>query len=312
MPEPIKWRSKVILFKTEVTYGTDPTPSGAANAILATNVTLQPMEGEDVSRNLERPFLGNQGTLAAGLRVVLSFSTELAGSGAAGTAPLWGPLARACGLAEVIDAGVSVTYSPITDGHEAVTGWIYIGNTRHKLTGGRGTGVLTVNAQGIPMIAWTLTGLWNAPGESAQATPDLTDWLAPVIATNANTPVFTVGAVSLVMRSFQLDLGNQVEPRLLIGREDIRIVDRAEQITTQVEAVPLTTLDPFALAQAKTPVAVALTHGTAAGSITAISAPICEVARPSGYQNEQGVAEWQLSLSPLPDEGNDQFSITLT
>ncbi|MBI1201493.1 MAG: hypothetical protein GC182_03175 [Rhodopseudomonas sp.] len=312
MPEAIKWKSKVLLVKIESAYGTDPTPTGAADAILATNVTLQPMEGEDVSRELERPYLGGQEMIPAGLRSVLTFSTELAGSGTAGEAPGWGVLARACALAETIEDAVSVTYSPISLAMESAAVYFWIGATKHVLLGARGTAEITLDAQGIPRIAWTITGLWTLPAESAAATPDLTSFLEPLIATKANTPAFTVNAVSLVLRSYKLTLGNDVQPRLLVGREEIIIPDRAEQLVCNVEAVPLTTLNPFALAQARTRVAVSIVHGTAAGNIVTIAAPTCQVKRMTGYEQNQNILEWPLPLAPLPDEGNDQFSIVLT
>ncbi|ODR93525.1 hypothetical protein AUC70_11715 [Methyloceanibacter stevinii] len=311
MAEPIKWRKKVILAKMEGTYGTDPTPAGA-NAMLMTDVSLSPMEGEDVSRELERPYLGAQSQFKVGLRAVFNGSTELVGSGAAGTAPAWGVLARACGLAEVVTPDTSVVYSPVTDDHESVTLYVWIDETLHKIVGCRGTAQMSVNAQGVPVIRWSLTGLFANPTELAQAVPDFTAWQAPKVATTANTPVFTLGGQAFVMRSFELDLGNDVQPRLLIGREEIRIVDRAEQITATVEALPLTTFDPFALAVAQTPQALALTHGTVAGRIVALAAPACELARLTGYENQQDTLEWPLRLTPLPVDGNDQFTLTLT
>ena len=78
---PIKWKSKILLAKIETAYATDPTPTGAANAILATNVTFQPMEGQDVSRELELPWLAAQATIPAGLHSRISFRVEMVPSG---------------------------------------------------------------------------------------------------------------------------------------------------------------------------------------------------------------------------------------
>jgi hypothetical protein len=313
MPEPIRYRLMVLLAKIETEYATDPTPTGAANGILAKNVEISPMEGEDVSRELIQAFLGAQATVPTGLRMVLSFDTELAGSGAAGTAPKWGPLARGAGMAETIVADTSVAYTPVSEEMESLTLWFWIGSTKHVLTGARGGGEVTVNAQGIPFIRWTFTGLWNAPGEATRATPTLTGFQKPLVASKTNTPTFTVNSVPLVLRSYSLKFGNQVEPRLLIGRESVEIVDRAEAIDVVVEAVPLTTLDPFTLANAQTLVPVALVHGTVAGNIISLTAATCQVKRPTGYQNNQGTLEWPLALAPLPTStGNDQYAITLT
>ena len=119
--------------RSKVAYGTDPTPTGAANAMLMTNVEFSPMEGEDVSRDLEFPYLAAQAQIPVGLRVRLRGRVELAPSGAAGTAPAWGPLLSACGVAETIVAGTSVTYDPITDDMELVTIYFWLGGTRHKI-----------------------------------------------------------------------------------------------------------------------------------------------------------------------------------
>lgn len=313
MANPIYWRLQLMLAKLEATYGVDPTLTGALNTILATDVTLRPMEGEDVPRNLIRAFLGGQATIPAGLRVVIEFSTELAGSGDAGVAPAWGLLLRGSAMAEVIVADTTVTYTPISEGMESVYFKFWVGSTLHAIKGARGTGVFTVNAQGIPSIRWTFTGLWVAPAEVARPSGVTTGFKKPKIASTANTPVFTVNAVPLVGRSFGLNFGNQVEARLLLGRDQIVIPDRAESLDLVCEATPVTTFDPYALANDQTQVPVVITHGTVPGNIITLNAPTCQVKRPTGYQQNQSIAEWPLNLSPLPtDAGNDQFSIVLT
>lgn len=317
MPEPIKWKSKITLVEPEVTYGVDPTPQ-AINAVLLTDVTLQPMEGEDVSRNLELPYLGAQEMLSAGLRSVLSGTFELVGSGETGVAPGWSPLIRALGVAEVVtpddDPGDgTVEYTSITDAHESVCIHFYIGPSRFILKGARGTGVLTVTAQGIPAIKGTWTGLWTLPGDSAAPTVDLSNFVEPQIASKANTPVFTIDGISFVMRSFELDLACDVQPRMLVGREAIVIVEKTEALKITVEAVPLTTYSPFAKASAtpKPRMPIELTHGTVAGRIVDIEVPTAIQNRVTGFENQQGILEWPLSFTPLPDQGDDQWKITL-
>jgi len=312
MPNPIKWKSKIILAKPEVTYGTDPVPTAAANAILMTDVELRPMEGQDVSRNLERPYLGAQEEIPVGLYSVLTGSVELVGSGAVATAPGWGPLLRACGAAEVVTALTNVVYSPVTDNHESIAIYFWMGPTRHVLKGARGTAQITVNAQGIPVARFTLTGQFATPGDVARVTPDLTSFQRPQVATMANTPTFTIGGTAMVLSQFSFDLGNDIQQRLLIGREEILIVDRKESISARVEALPLATYNPFAIAQAGTSQGLSLVHGTVAGKIATISAPTCALKRLTGYEQSQDIAEWPLMLTPKPTAGNDQWSITLT
>jgi hypothetical protein len=311
---PLKWKSKVLLAKVETAYGTDPTPTGELNAILATEVRLTPMEGQDVSRDLELPYLGAQRTIPTELHQKLSFRVELTPSGTAGTAPPWGVLLRGCACAEVIEADTSVAYNPVSDGHESLTLYLWIDSTLYKMTGTRGTVVMRVNAQGIVYLEFDFTGLFTLPSETPQVTPALTAQIArkPKVATTANTPVFTINGTSMVMRSFSLNFGNQVDTRFLIGSESVVITDKMETIETTVEALPLTTLNPFSLAFEQTTGAVALTHGTGAGLIAALAIPAAQMQRPQSLENQQNIKEWPLRMVPLPTSGNDQWTLTLT
>jgi hypothetical protein len=313
MAEPIKWKSKIILVKPEAAYGADPLPTGAVNAMLLTDVQIQPMEGEDVSRNLELPYLGAQEEVGTAFRAVLTGSFEMVGSGTAGEAPAWGPMLRACGVAQVVTPGESTEYTPVSDDHESVGIHFYIGPTRHVILGARGTGVMTVNAQGIPVCRATLTGLFVTPADQARPVVDLSAFEAPQIASKANTPEFTIGGIPFVMRSFELNLGCDVQPRLLVGVERILIVDKAELISTTVEAVPMATYNPYQAAQSPAPrQLIRLRHGTIAGRRWTLEAAQAVQRRPSGLENQQNITEWPLTFTPLPTSaGDDQWKLTL-
>ena len=309
---PIRWDSKILLAKIEASYGTDPTPTGAANAMLVTNVEFKPMEGQDISRELDLPWLAAQATIPAGLHSQISFRVELVGSGTPGTAPAWGPLLRACAVAQTVSAGVSVIYNPVSEGHESVTLHFWVGGTRYVMIGARGTGLMRFNAQGIPYVEMTLWGLFSMPSEQARPTPTLTAFQKPVLVTKANTPTFTIGGTALVMRNFSLDLGNRLMQRLLVGAEYIWIENRAEKIAATVEAVPLSTYDPYAVAASQGTQAVSLVHGTVAGKIATLGISTAQMQRPSGLVDAQSVTEWPLGMIPLPVAGNDQWTLTLT
>ncbi|WP_417725807.1 phage tail tube protein [Salipiger sp.] len=308
----LNWKQKVLLVKTEATYGTDAAPSGAANAILAQDVQLKPMEGTDVSRDLERPYFGADATIPTELMSEITFDVELAPSGVAGTPPAWGSLLRACGLAETINAGTSVIYNPITQAPESATAHLHIDATRYVILGARGNVRLDLQAQAVPKLRFTFKGLFVKPTDAAYPTADLTPWTVPQVVTMGNTPVFQIDGVDLVMRSFQMDLGNQIEGRFLVGREEVKLGDRQESIETTVEAVQLATFDPFQRALDQSATALQLTHGTGAGKIATLDVPAAQMQRPQGLSTAQNVKEWPLRLVPLPQAGNDQFTLTLT
>lgn len=308
------WKSKVLLAKAESSYGVDAVPTGAANAILFTadDFAISPMEGQDIDRNLEMPWFGASEMIPVGLHQKITFSVGLTGSGAAGTAPAFGVLLRGCAMAATVTTGVSVAYSPITSGIESLSFYVWIDGTRYVLRGSQGTFELGLDANALPVLKFTFWGLFQAATDVAQPTPALASQIAvkPRPGSSANTPTFTVGGVSLALRSFSLDAGVAVEPRILIRRESIMVTDRAERINATVEATDLATLNPYQLALNATPVAVSLTHGTTAGNIVQLAAPACQLMRQTGLGQSQNIVEWPLSLVPIPQSGNDQFTLT--
>jgi hypothetical protein len=312
MPAAKKWRKKIFLFKIETTYGVDAAPTPAANAVLATEVKFQPMEGTDVNRDLDLPYLGGQGTIPNELHAKFSFKVELAPSGSVGVAPAWGPLLRACACAQTINAGVSVVYNPITDNHESGTLKLYIDGILFQSTGIRGTAKFMFNAQGIPYLEFEFTGLFVQPADDTTTAPTLTPFQKPRVVSTTWTPTFTINGVAMVMRTFSLDLKNKVEPRFLVGKEEILITQREDMIAAQVETQPLSDFNPFALAAAQTAVPVTLVHGVGAGNIATLTAPAAQMQRPQGMETAQDIMETPLSLMALPVAGNDQWTLTLT
>ncbi len=309
---PLYWKKKTLLAKIETTYGTDSVPTAAANAILASNVTLAPMEGEDVSRNLERPYFGGSPVIPVGLHVTLTFDVELQGSGALGTAPGWGPLLRACRVAQTISAGAKVEYTPVTDAIESVSIYMAIDTNRHVVLGSRGNCVFTLNAQGIPVMRFSFTGLFAIPTTQAVVSPVLTAFLSPDVATTTNTPLFTIGAVPMILRNWEFNLGNDVQRRFLIGFDGVLIVNAEERLKATVEAPGLATYNPFTIANAQTLQAIALTHGTVAGRRVKFTMGQAQQLRLSGYEINQDIAEYPLEFVPQPTSaGNDQWKITL-
>lgn len=307
---PLYWKSKTLLAKLETAYGTDSAPTAAANAVMALNVSFAPMEGQDVTRNLEMPAMGALPSIPVGVYSTLTFEVELVGSGTLGTAPAFGPLLRMCAVAEVVTAGTKVEYSPITDGQESGSIYFAIDTIKHVMLGCKGTAVTTTNAQGIPVIRFTMTGLFTTPANAAKVTPVFTAWKTPSVATKANTPTFTIGGTAFILRNFAFDLGCDVQTRMLIGSEAVLIVDKTEKLSAQVEAVPLTTYNPFSIAQNQTTQAIQLIHGTVAGSRVQLDFPKAQQARLNGYAIEQNILEWPLDFMPLANSGNDQWKLS--
>lgn len=127
-------RNAVLLAKIETTEGTDPIPTGAANAILCSELSVSPLEGSTVDLAYIRPYFGKSPSLRVEDFVTISLTCDLAGTATAGTAAPWGPLIRACGMAETLlatgNTGTATASSTSTitlaAGASAVDG-VYVG-----------------------------------------------------------------------------------------------------------------------------------------------------------------------------------------
>lgn len=304
-------RRRVILAKIETTYGTDPTPTGTTNAILVRNMTVTPLSAEVVSRDLVRPYLGASEQLIASKHVEIEFEVEIAGSGTAGTAPKYGPLLRACGLAETISAGVNVTYDPVSTGFESVTIYHNVDGVLHKLTGCRGNVEFTFTAAQIPVMKFRMVGIYNAPSDAALPTVDYSGFQTPLACNTSNTTNFAFFSYAGALESLTLNLTNTVNYRTLIGSEYVQLTDRRVEGTAVFEAPTIATKDYFSAAIGTALGALTITHGTAGGNKFKVDSARVDIAQPT-YTDNNGVVMLSVPFVATPSStGNDEVEFTV-
>jgi hypothetical protein len=301
-------RKVALLAKLETTYGQDAVPTGAANAVLLQEAEVTPMEAERIERPLIRPYLGARPFVLAGKRMQVRASIDMAGAGSAGAVPAFGPLLRGCGLAQTVQAGVRVDYTPVSEGFESLTLVYNLDGTRHRGLGARGTVSAELAANAFPRLTVEYTAFFTTVAAEALPTVDLAAWRDPRPVGFVDTPVFTVNGVSVPLERFTLTLGNQVAWRDLVGSRSVQITGRTPAATARIEAPALATLDLFAVADAQTPVPVVIQQGTSAGGIVELRLDRCQVLNPR-YGDSDGIAMLELDLVPLPDAGDDELTI---
>lgn len=302
-----RWRKLAILAKIETAYGTAAAPTGAANAMQISDVTLTPLEGDEVSRDLILPYFGDQGMVLAGTFSRIVFSVEIAGAGAAGTAPKYGPLLRACSMSEIITADTKVEYKPVSSTPEALTIFANLDGVNHVMVGARGNVTLALAPKQIPKFTFTMTGLLGPIGDVPLPAAVYTGFQRPLVGSKANS-AFILHGLATVLENLTLDLGNQVEPRMLIGAETIEVVDRKASGTAVIEAVAGSVKDWFGIARASTLGGMMATHGTVAGNIVEIEAAAVQIGKPT-YGNTQGITNNSLPLKVIPVLGDDEMTI---
>lgn len=310
---PLLLRKQAILIESESTYGTDPVPTGA-DAVLVRNLNIVPQQSEVVSRDLIRPYLGASEQLLANTRVECTFSVELAGSGTAGTAPQYGKALQACGLSETIAAGTSVTYAPVSSNFGSVTIYYLIDGVRHKVTGARGTFSINANVGEIPSIDFTMTGIYNAPDDSALPSITYTDQATPLIFKDGNTDTFSFLSYSGCLQSVTMDIGNSIVYRELIGcTKEVLITDRAVTGEVSIEMVSIATKDYFTAALTDSTLGnLTFQHGTTAGNIVDFASTRIDIGDVS-YGDQDGIAMLQIPYTAIPSTaGNDEISLVYT
>lgn len=302
-------RRLAILNKIETVYGTDSAPT-AADALIGRNVTYTPFEGEEVSRDLLLPYLGNQGVKLAGIYARLEFDIEIAGAGAAGTVPKYGSVLRVCGLSETVTADTDVTYNIIEDDQEASSIYFVLDKVQHVMLGCRGNVSLSFTPKGIPYYRFTVMGLLGTITDvSAMPVVTKAGWIDPLVVSKAASSMVLHGWTA-VAESLSLDLGNTVTPRFLIGDESMPITDRSGSGTAVVEAKSLATIDWFDISQARTKGALSMVHGITAGNIVEARASGVEIGRPTQGQTNN-IVNYSLPLLLTPDQGLDELEIVV-
>jgi hypothetical protein len=305
-------RKRLILVKTESTYGTDSTPAGT-DALLVRNLDITPLSGDVVSRDLIRPYMGNFDQLISMTSVAINFEVELAGSGTAGTAPKYDAILKACGLAATIVSSTSVTYAPVSASFSSATIYFNVDGVLHKLTGCRGSMNMSCAVGAIPTLAFNLTGVYNAPTDTAQPAVTYSAQATPLIFREGNTSAFSFFSYSGILQSVDFNLANDLVYRELVGgTKETLITDRKPAGTVMIEAPTIATKDFFTTALASSTGNLTFLHGTTAGNRVTFLASQVDVLNPT-YQDQDSIMMLSVPYVAIPTTaGNNEFSLAFT
>ncbi len=306
-------RKRSILAKAESSYGSDPTPTGSANYVQVIDLNIEPVVSDEVSRDLIRPYMGNYEVIPANTRVNVTFDVEMAGSGSAGTAPKYGAILKACGLSETVVSSTSVTYAPVTTPSDSVTLFVNYDGIRHKVTGARGTFSLNCEVNNIPRISFSLTGIFNAPTDTALPTVTVSNQASPLIFKNGSTSNFAIFGFAAALQSWNLDFNNEVIYRELVGgTKEVLITDRRPSGTAVIESVALSSHNFFTDYTGTSTGTNTWLHGTTAGNKITVSCPQTDLGQPT-YEESDGITMLSLPFMATPTaSANNEFSLVYT
>lgn len=265
--------TKVIYRKKEAVYGADAAPTGAANAALTRNFTAKPVQVDRVARNLDRPVRGRSKDAPSNARATFGYELELAGSGAAGTAPAWMEDLEACGMAPaVITAGASAVqrFAAVGQPLSSLTAYHWHGTQRRINLGARGTFSFDFTAGSIPFLKLDYTALLPATADfgitdAAPGAIALDQWKDPVEVNTANTD-FLFGGYAANLKSLTGDIGADVKVRNLVGANYINGGNHAITGKLVIEAPTIASKNYLRTLLVGDEVPLQLDHGIVAGN----------------------------------------------
>lgn len=299
---------KVLLAKIESAYATDPTPDTTDNVMLVRSLDVNPLELAYEYRDVVRPYFSNEGEIITAKWSSVAFAVGFVGSGAAGTAPKWGPPLRACGFSETIDPGVDVEYAPVSSGFESLAFYFRVDGKQNKVLGWRGNASLRMARGGVPLLMFRGVGLHVQATDTALGTPSFTGWVKPYPVNKANTTTFTLHSYALTPTEFTLDMGNRVAYRDLPNSESVVLTGRRPVGGITSEDVLVATKDWETIIKAETAGALAIVHGPA-GSQVKVNAPAVQLTSPR-INGDEGILMKSMGLNFKPSSGNDEVVIT--
>ena len=311
-------RNTVITAKVETTYGTDAGPTGAANALLVTDMTITPLDAQNIDRNLIRGYFGGSEQLVGPASVKVNFSVELAGAGAAATAPAWGPLLLGCAMAEAsLTTPNRVEYSPVSTALKSLTIYYYDDGVLHKLLGAMGTCTLSAKVGERPMLKFEFTGL-DGGVSAASTSGTLTAWQKPIAMTKANVVDITLGLAYATgafsggtlysSTGLELQLGNAVSYSPMLSNETVDITDRSMTGSMELDLSAAQEVTMMGQVKANTTQSLGITLGTVSGNKLLIYAPTVQMISPRKSElNGKRLIGFDLRL--MPSAGNDELKL---
>lgn len=315
-------RNTAILFKQEVTYALDPVPTGAANALLVSNLSITPFNASNVDRDIIRPYLGGSEQLVGSRYVQMGFDLELTGSGTVAVAPAWGPVLMACGFAETVTATFRVDYTPISSAFTSATIYWYDDGVLHKATGCRGNVVFKMGVGNRPVMSFSFTGLYQTPTATGLPTVVLTAWRTPQVIVDVNTgdlilggthtigiaPAITAGTPQ-ASQGIEIDMGNKVDFNALLGGETVDLTQRAPTAKITLDMTAADEVTYYAAVEATTLTTVGILHGTVANQRMLMWMPTVQRINPQKTEvNGKRMVSFDLRLVP-GTTGNDEIRV---
>lgn len=308
------------LFKNEAVYGVDIVPAGAADAVLLKNFEIETVE-KLVPRELLRTWFGSDPGLPAYSLIKGKFTVEIAGAGAAGTAPMWGRMLRTSGFAEAITATTRVDYTLVSTALESASMYAYDSGVQ-KIALGLRTNITAMRLLHAQRPEMDFDFLALDGGDTAVVTPaqTLTAWKAPLPINTTNTGLVTLGCTysagalsggtTYPTKGVEVTAqGSSLEFQELLGGEAVDQHGRAAKARVTYDLTAAQEITFMAALKAGTVTSIGCVHGQVAGAKVGnffAGAQMTSLKRDKGAAGKRLIT---VDYDLPPVSGNDEWRI---
>lgn len=295
----LRFNRRVLLAAIEATYGTDATPTGSLNAVLTRNLEIDPLEGEELQRELDKGTFGNDPGTLIGQFARIRFQVEVAGAGTAGDLPAYDPIMRAAGHAQAQDDPTTPTeiyYDPIDLNVPSLTMYFHGDTALHKVVGARGSVTLEFGKRQYAYYQFEFQGLIEDIAAGTMPTADQSAFVKPVPFRAANVAFSLFGAVR-PLHNLTITGGQQIEFYETSEEETLEQQDRSSTWQATIEHPDLSVWNPYTAIQDDTIGAMQIAHGVTAGNIVQVDAGEVQMLNSPSRGDENGIVSLQVGGS---------------
>ncbi len=264
-------RKTVVGAKIESIYGS-PENVGSSDTILVYDVNFSP-NIDVLERNAQTESMGNIAPQMGARTASVTFSTDLYGSGTAGTVPPIDVLLRACGLVGVTESGNNVIYQARDANFESATIVVWQDGLKHVLTGCRGRCSFAFDMGQRGKAEFTFEAKNFTYTDEAIPVGSYTTVIPPVCLNQQ----FSMGGYAAIIPSLRIDLNNELtrapditEPG---GYARVDISDRKVDGTFSPEATLIATHDWYTTWSGGVKSDISVQLGNTAGNLIKFTAP---------------------------------------
>jgi hypothetical protein len=307
-----------VLAQKETTYATASAFSAVTHAVLATDLpTMKISYTYDGARPSAPstagtlPFLPPSGRYAETVIV-----TEARGSGSAYSAATTPPdvhnLLQSCGLTGSYSAG-AWAYVPVSASAqgESTAIKLFARGEQYILVGGRSTFSLGSDGASAAKYTFNTSGIMSGSVVDADVATITYNTTLPPKTENIGLTLGTFG--SAIVRSFNLDYGRGLNPRVNINQTDAHAGyagDRHDmKFNITIEAPASASFDVYELRRNATQFAATFTIGSVTGNKVTVSLPVCQIIDVTAGA-DGSVATNDLVIKPSSNYGTDDIVIT--